>query len=117
MAALQALRAEQEPAAANGDTADASDPTRAFPPGSVAIGTVHEVKEYGIVCDMDKHPVRPSCVRSTCGSRLRVCVRDTATVQGTGGPADRSARSFLDPVGTRSSLPTTLRATEYLNVN
>lgn len=62
MALLQAMRAEQEPAAANGDSADASDPTRAFPPGCVVLGTVHEVKEYGIVCDMDKHPVRPGCL-------------------------------------------------------
>lgn len=29
-----------------------------FVVGSVAEGQVHEVKDYGIVCDLDSHPVR-----------------------------------------------------------
>ncbi len=62
MQALQTLRAEAE-AAAQGGTAAAgagdSDPAKLFRLGALAAARVHEVKEYGIVCDMDQHPVRP----------------------------------------------------------
>lgn len=68
MQAVQALRLELEAASSanvsNGASADAgggaaadTDPTIVFTPGGLASATVHEVKEYGIVCDMDEHPV------------------------------------------------------------
>ncbi|KAG2498018.1 hypothetical protein HYH03_004276 [Edaphochlamys debaryana] len=50
--ALSAIRAEAEGAAG----AAAEDPAKLFPLGSLAGAKVHEVKEYGIVVDMDNHP-------------------------------------------------------------
>jgi hypothetical protein len=50
MAALQALRGEEG--------ADGAAAAAAFPVGSLAGASVHEVKDFGLVADLDGHPVR-----------------------------------------------------------
>ncbi|GFR41334.1 hypothetical protein Agub_g2019, partial [Astrephomene gubernaculifera] len=105
MRALQGLKAEAEggAAAAAGkkgkgeeeeeqEGEDESDPSRLFPIGSLAAARVHEVREYGIVVDMDGHPdvvglvpsshVGPGGSSPAVGSRVNGCVLDCVGHQG-----------------------------------
>ncbi|KXZ56455.1 hypothetical protein GPECTOR_1g407 [Gonium pectorale] len=88
LAFAQSLRAEAEGGGAGGD----ADPAALFPPGGLAGATVHEVREYGIVCDMDEHPdvvglvpsshVGPVGQSPALGTKLRGRVLDVVGHQG-----------------------------------
>ncbi|GLI68751.1 hypothetical protein VaNZ11_013243 [Volvox africanus] len=95
MQQLQTIRAEAEGAVADGggDVHDAdADISNFFPLGGEVTARVHEVKEYGILCDIDDHPDVVGLVPSShvgelgsspaLGSQLRGRVLDVVRHQG-----------------------------------
>ncbi|EFJ44854.1 rRNA processing protein Rrp5/programmed cell death protein 11 [Volvox carteri f. nagariensis] len=156
MQQLQALRAEAEAepgggggggdgaagnGAANGGSAAPPadlDPARVFPLGGLAAARVHEVKEYGIVCDMDEHPDVVGLVPSShagalgpspaVGTRVRGRVLDVVGHQGLvelslkpgmvaaaeDGAAGRAAARQLKPGVAVEAVVEGIRPGEYL---